>query len=162
MSLKRCKRNLNVNSKEIQYELASRLNRLCNKLHDEFAINCGGCCFTAYCIAKLLEEDNFKFSLIVFDSEYKLKDYTELSELPDTMEHYALILEDNDYNAEGINCIEDDFDKFYQDFEVTSKDILNYYLNNEWNSLYQKSNNKLIQSLIERVYYEFTNSFRER
>lgn len=98
----------------------------------------------------------------MFDSEYKLKNYTELSELPDTMEHYALIIEDDDYNAEGINCIEDDFDKFYQDFAVTSKDILNYYLNNEWNSLYQTSNNNLIQSLIERVYYEFTNSFRER
>ena len=99
----------------------------------------------------------------MFDSEYKLKNYTELSELPDTMDHYAIILEyDDTNNSEGINCIEDDFDKFYQDFAVTSKDILSYYLNNEWNSLYQTSNNNLIQSLIERVYYEFTNSFRER
>lgn len=99
----------------------------------------------------------------MFDSEYKLKNYTELSELPVPMEHYALILEyDDDLNAEGINCIEDDFDKFYQGFEVTSEDILNYYLNNEWNSLYQTTNNQLIQGLIERVYYEFTNSFRER
>ena len=153
---------MNVNSKEIQHELASRLNSLCNKLHDEFAINCGGCCFTAYCIAKLLEKDGFNFSLIVFDSECKLKNYTELSELPDTMEHYAIILEhDDNINAEAINCIEDDFDKFYQGFEVTSEDILNYYLNNEWNSLYQTVYNDLIQSLIERVYYEFTNSFRE-
>lgn len=78
------------------------------------------------------------------------------------MEHYALILEYDDDNAEIINCIEDDFDNFYQGFEVTSKDILNYYLNNEWNSCYQTTNNNLIQSLIERVYYEFTNNFRER
>lgn len=99
----------------------------------------------------------------MFDSEYRLTDYTELSELPTTMEHYALILEYNDdLNAEGINCIEDDFDNYYQGFEVTSEDILNYYLNNEWNSLYQTTNNQLIQGLIERVYYEFTNSFRER
>ena len=154
---------MNVNSKEIQYELASRLNSLCNKLHNEFAINCGGCCFAAYCIAKLLEEDNFKFSLIVFDSEYNLKNYSDLSELPDTMEHYALILEyEDEISAEAINCIEDDFDDYYQDFKVTSKDILNYYLNNKWNSLYQTTNNNLIQGLIERVYYEFTNSFRER
>ena len=153
---------MNTSSKEIQYALASRLNRLLNKLHDEFELNCGGCCFAAYCVAKLLEEDDFKYSLIVFDSEYDLKQYSELSELPDVMEHYGLVLDYDDVtNTETINCEEDDFDLYYQTFNVTSKDILDCYLNNEWNSCYQTTNNTFVQSLIERIYYEFTSSFRE-
>lgn len=113
-------------------------------------------------MAKLLEEDNFKYSLIVFDSEYDLKQYSELSELPDVMEHYGLVLDYEDVtNTETINCEEDDFDLNYQTFNVTSKDILDCYLNNEWNSCYQTTNNTFVQSLIERIYYEFTSNFRE-
>lgn len=113
-------------------------------------------------MAKLLEEDNFKYSLIVFDSEYDLKQYSELWELPDTMEHYGLVLDYDDVtNTETINCEEDDFDLYYQTFNVTAEDILDCYTNNEWNSVYQTTNNAFVQSLIERIYYEFTSNFRE-
>ena len=79
------------------------------------------------------------------------------------MSHYAIILEYPDnVNAEAINCVEEDFNNSYQDFAVTSEDILNYYLNNSWNSCYQTTNNYLIKSIIKKVYYEVTNNFRER
>ena len=160
MSLQRCKKNLDYTSKEVQYQLARRLNSLCKKLNESFGINYGGCCYVAYCIARLLEKDNFNFSLVVFDKRYELKKFVELSELPEPMDHYAIIIESDDASS-GINCCEDDYDDFYQDFKVSSKHILEYYLNNRWNSSYNIINNVYVKSLIERVYYEFTDNLRK-
>lgn len=140
--------------------MTRRLNSLCKKLDKSFNINCGGSCYVAYCIARLLEKDNFNFSLIVFDKNYELKKFVELSELPEPMYHYAIILESDDISND-INCCEDDYDGFYQDFKVSSKYILEYYLNNIWNSCYNTINNVYIKSLIERVYYEFINNLRK-
>lgn len=151
---------MDCTSKEVQYQLTRRLNSLCKKLDESFNINCGGCCYVAYCIARLLEKDNFNFSLIVFDKSYELKKFVELSELPKPMYHYAIILESEDV-SNGINCCEDDYDDFYQDFKVSSEYILEYYLNNTWNSHYNTINNVYIKSLIERVYYEFINNLRK-
>lgn len=160
MSLKRCKKNLDYTSKEVQYQLARRLNSLCKNLDEFFDINYGGCCYVAYCIARLLEKDNFNFSLVVFDKRYELKKFVELSDLPEPMDHYAIIIESDDASI-CINCDEDNYDDFYQDFRVSSKNILDYYLNNRWNSCYNTVNNVYIKSLIERVYYEFTNNLRK-
>ena len=76
------------------------------------------------------------------------------------MDHYAIIIESDDVSS-GINCCEDNYDNFYQDFKVSSKNILEYYLNNIWNPSYNTINNVYIKSLIERVYYEFTNNLRK-
>ena len=130
---------------------------MCVELDNSFSINLGGCCYVAYCIAKLLEQDGFRYSLLVFDDYYNLSDYCDLFELPDTMAHYAIMLECPDsINSEVINCFEDDFDSFYTDFEVTSDEILHYYKTHEWNTEYNIKNNKLIKDAIEKVYYEFT------
>lgn len=152
---------MDYTSKEVQYQLARRLNSLCKKLDESFAINYGGCCYVAYCIARLLEKDNFNFSLVVFDKRYELKKFVELSDLPEPMDHYAIIIESDDTSGSGINCCEDNYDDFYQDFKVSSEHILEYYLNNIWNSSYNTINNVYIKSLIERVYYEFTNNLRK-
>ena len=151
---------MDYTSKEIQYQLTKRLNSLCKKLDKAFNINYGGCCYVAYCIARLLEKDNFNFSLVVFDRKHELKKFVELSELPEPMDHYAIIIESDDV-SNGINCCEDNYDNFYQDFKVSSEHILEYYLNNIWNSDYNTINNVYIKSLIERVYYEFTNNLRK-
>lgn len=148
---------MDYTSKEVQYQLARRLNSLCKKLNKSFSINYGGCCYVAYCIARLLEKDNFNFSLIVFDSKHELKKFVELSELPEPMDHYAIIIEADDVSSD-INCYEDNYDNFYQDFKVSSEDILNYYLNNKWNSCYNPINNIYVKSLIELVYNEFINN----
>lgn len=152
---------MDYTSKEVQYQLAKRLNSLCKKLNESFYINYGGCCYVAYCIARLLEKDNFNFSLVVFDNRYELKKFIELSDLPETMDHYAIIIESDDLSNSGINCDEDDFDESFQDFKVSSEHILEYYLNNKWNSDYNTINNVYVKSLIERVYYEFTNNLRK-
>ena len=162
MSLKRCKKISNLNSKEIQYKLASKLNKLCDFLHKNFLINYGGCCYVAYCVAKLLEENGFEFSLIVFDQRYNLKTYYDLAELPESMDHYAITLKQDEYNYEAINCDEDDFDFSYQLFNTTSDAILQHYNEKEWNKDYKTYFNKIVQDIIEEAYYEFIENLCEK
>ena len=73
MSLKRQRRKLNSKSQEIQEILAERLNKLCRFLDEEYDVNCGGCCYIAYCLARLLSRDKFKFKVIIYE-DYELEE----------------------------------------------------------------------------------------
>ena len=162
MSLKNYKKKLNYNSKEIKYELVSKLNKLCKSLHEEYNINYGGCCYIAYCVARLCEYLEIEFNLIVFDDEYDLYDYSELDDLP-TMSHYAILLDDS-IEGEVINCDDFWFDYRYKRcFKVNSREILKYYLNHEpWNKRYNTKNNSSIRLIIEDFYYVWTKSLRKK
>lgn len=158
MNTKKYKKKLN--SKEIQYDLVSQLNKLCYKLNEKFEINCGGCCYVAYCIAKLLEQYNIKFNLIVFDHEYDLEKYDTLLEIPEAMAHYAIMIKNS--SEDVINCDDYYFDYNYKNFEVTSSDILEcYYENSGWNSMYDTKNNLKILNIIEEFFYEWENNLCE-
>lgn len=143
-----------MQSKENLSALASRLNKLCNKLQEQFAINWGGCCYTAYCIAALLEQDHFEYSLIVFDEEFPVCNYDSLNDLPEVMDHYAIIIENPDEFI-PVNCDTSDFKGYYTKFKVKAEDLLKYYLENRWNDFYKVDNNYLVKTFIEGVYYEF-------
>ena len=157
MSFKRCKRNLN--SKELQFEFVDKLNNLCNNLDDKYDINHGGCCYVAGCIARLLEESGISFSLVVFDSEWDLRKIKSLQDLPEPMNHYAIVLDNNDnLIGDGINCCDDDFDDSYQVFKATSTDIFDYYYNHRWNERYNCFYNFRIKCALEKFYYDFINS----
>ena len=158
MSFKRRKKKLDTTSKKVQYELAVQLNKMCKVLDKRYQINYGGCCYLAYCIAELLEKDGFNFSLVVFDDRYDMSQFTELSELPETMMHYAIVFDDDSVNGDLINCDDDDFDYSHQSFKVSAKDIMKYYNSNPWNSQYSTACNGLIKLFIECTYHEFADS----
>ncbi len=163
MNLKNYKKKLNYNSKEIKYELVSKLNKLCKNLHEKYDINYGGCCYIAYCIARICEYLEFEFNLIVFDDEYDLDEYEELNDLP-TMSHYAIMLDDSE-DGEIINCEDHWFNHYYKRryFKVKSRDILKYYLTHEpWNKRYNTKNNSSIRLIIEDFYYVWTKSLRKK
>jgi hypothetical protein len=117
----------------------------------------GGCCYTAYCIAKVFEQVNLKFSLVVFDRDYEVQSIDYLRDLPESMEHYAIILNDQE-DIKYLNCDLEDFQIHYQIYQTNSLEILDYYLNNAWNEEYDRKNNPIVQEQIEKFCYEFFNS----
>lgn len=160
MSLKKYRKRLVCRSNLQLAALAYHLHRLCVRLNQTYQVNLGGCCYVAYCIAQLLEQDNLNFSVVVFDERYDLEDFTILDSLPEAMDHYAIILETGNIPS-NINCDKNDFCKFSNKFKASSSDLLHYYHTNAWNECYDDRNNQLIKQLIEEDYYEFTESLRE-
>ena len=142
-------------------ELASRLNNLCNDLNQQFHVNWGGCCYIAHCITKLLELDNVKYSVIVFDDECILMRCKSFNDLPRSMAHYAIILGSGVDTECTINCKESDYDLYFKTFDTTSQDLLDHYLDNDWNSYYETEHNQEVLTIIEEYYYEFTKNLRE-
>lgn len=149
MSLKRQRRKLNTSSLKI---LAEKLNSFCNFLNDEYNINYGGCCYVAYCIAKLLSRDNIYFKLVVYeyyDLEEKFKDVSE------SHYHYAISLEDIIINE--CDC-EDNDDLYRVDYIVKASEILSHYKKRSWNSNYDCSKNNFIYKSIKSFYEDFYES----
>lgn len=142
-------------------ELASRLNSLCDDLDQQFHVNWGGCCYIAHCITKLLELDNVQYSVIVFDDECILMRCKSFNDLPRSMAHYAVMLGSGVNPECTINCEESDYDLYFKTFDTTSQDLLDHYLDNDWNSYYETEHNQEVLTIIEEYYYEFTKNLRE-
>lgn len=158
MNTKKYKKNLN--SKEIQYNLVSQLNKLCTKLDEKFDVNCGGCCYLAYCIAKLFEQHDIEFNIMVFDCDYDLEKFDNIAEITTAMSHYAIMLKNS--SEDVINCDDYWFNYNYKNFEVTSNDILECYYESEgWCPQYDVKNNIKILSIIEEFFNEWENNLRE-
>ena len=58
-------------------KLVNELNQVCLKLHDDYCINYGGCCFVAYLLMKHFENLNIHPNLII-ESEYEEVNHKEL------------------------------------------------------------------------------------
>ena len=56
--------------------LVKELNQVCLKLHDDYNINYGGCCFVAYLLMKHFENLNIHPTFII-ESEYEEVDHEE-------------------------------------------------------------------------------------
>lgn len=143
-----------LETKEI---LVERLNKVCLLLHDLYYINSGGCCYIAYCFAKLLKKDNFRFNVVIYEThELKEKEFNNLSE-----EHYHYAISIGGYVINSDYCDEDEglYKKVYHKVKV--QDILNHYYNNKWNECYDTSKNDFIFKIIKNFYNDLTEDLRE-
>lgn len=105
----------------------------------------------------MLEQVDIKFSLVVFDTEYELQSISYLQDLPESMQHYAIVLNDQE-KTRYLNCELSDFRIHHRVYKTNSLEILDYYLNNAWNDEYDRKNNPIVQEQIEKFCYEFFNS----
>lgn len=145
---------MNTKSTEVQEILAERLNNLCKFLDEEYEINAGGCCYIAYCLARLLSKDKFKFSVIVYE-DYELED--KFSEISEDHYHYAIGI--GNYIINSCGCDEDFCRNIY--YNVRASEILNHYKNNSWNECYNSTKNKFIFKIIRVFYDDLTEDLRE-
>ena len=120
-----------------------------------YEINSGGCCYTAYCIAKMLEQLEVKFSVIIFDDRQPLRLRKSIQELQGSVCHCALMIEDPTGAQHPVNCDPYDFKNEYRIYQASAKNLLDYYLNYTWNDRYDTEYNSLVQTQIERICHEF-------
>lgn len=141
-------------------QLAKKLNSICEKLDSKYYINCGGCCYTAYCIAKILEEANLKFYLVALDRDYRFCKESSISDLQRSCNHYAIRIK-TDCNSYTIN-ISSFTNVHSKELKASASDILKHYNQHLWNEMYNTANNSNVQTTIEKTYYGFTKNLHKK
>lgn len=139
----------------MQEILTERLNKLCKFLDDEYDINAGGCCYIAYCLARLLSRDKFKFKVIIYE-DYILED--RFSEVIGSYWHYAIGI--GEYTINSCDCDDDNFCKNVYT-GVKASEILTHYQNGSWNNCYNSRKNSFIFKTIKVFYNDLTEDLRE-
>ena len=139
----------------------NNLNSICDCLDYIYSINSGGCCYIAYIMADILEREGFKFDvLIIPNPEVDMPE--NFSDLIESTNHVCLRVTTNN-DVYLVNCTEDyDEDDYIAYYNVSSKDILNYYKSWKWNCIYDVARNKFIKYIINLIYDNFSSSLREK
>jgi len=119
-------------------ELFKKLNCLCSEMSESYDINNGGCCFVAAVLAEQLEKYKIPFEVA----------YT----IGPT--HYWIKVSDRNINR-------DDF-KADKKCKLSSKYLYNLYYYQDWNDMYCKSWNLIVQTRITSLFYKYGNSIRRR
>lgn len=150
----------NPNSKYILYNLAWRMNKVCDLLDALYNINCGGCCYIAYCLSKLLKEDDIEYEVVVVsDSCEDLTECEELRDIPCSCTHYGIS------TAGGlINIDENDLESYtYSQYfhNPHPDDVKEHYESGYWNDCYDTNENEFIWETLKRFYYDFTQDLRK-
>lgn len=131
--------------------LSKFLDQLCNFLDNTYCINCGGCCFVAYIVAKLLEKDGIEYSVIVYDCEFK-----SFYDIDCAQYHYAIKVGDI-----IINGYEDD-EEYVSFNNVCANDLRDHYNECYWNNEYHKKHNSFIKKILTVFYNDCAKDLREK
>lgn len=147
------------------HHLKNSLDKLCNCLDDLYNINCGGCCYIAYLIARHLDKLKIKYILVIYDYDYKdtlniNKEVTNMSKSTsvnssvtgfNTCSHYCIFLVGggcvNKGDVQGLRC--------YKISNISCKNIKWIYKNGAWNSYYNMKNNKIIKGIIDLFFKDY-------
>lgn len=136
------------------------LNSLLESLDEKYDINSGGCCCTAYFVAKNLEKLGIRYKLVIHDRYYGdlFKDFTKLQyrkALKDRDPESALVYKtyNHYYLRVGNTYINGDAED--SDLElgcIPSEVIKTMYDHGDWNDFYDTAYNNKINSLISKFF----------
>lgn len=147
--------------KDNRQYLAWELNKLCEFLDATYNVNCGGCCYVSYLIAKKLEELGVKYKVIFFDEELEdikakdIKDAIKTKNLNHigcgdfTCNHYAIVIDDQIVNGgayEGEANLK---------VAITSKELQWIYKTGDWNDTYNIGLNAILRNYINTFFNAF-------
>lgn len=143
----------------VQTTVAERLNNLCKFLDEVYMVNSGGCCYIAYCLARMLSRDKFKFKFIIYEADYPVS-VRNLNELVESHYHYGLLLGDK-FPINDCECFHD-LEIFKTILpKVKPSEILFHYKACNWNPHYNKQKNDFIFKTIKVFYNDLTEDLRE-
>lgn len=137
------------------------LNNLCRFLDETYQVNCGGCCYVSYLIARKLEELGIKYKVIFYDEELediKAKDLKYAIESKDlkhigcgdfTCHHYAIVIDNEVINGDNYEG------ELNLKVELTSKDLQWIYKTGDWNDTYNIGLNAILRSYINTFFNAF-------
>lgn len=146
------------------HSITRHLNSLCKFLNDTYNINCGGCCFIAYLIAKHLDRLGIEYALVIYDYfkkdissiEYEVlnrrmnKDYQSSVTGHHCCNHYCLHVKGagivNDGNYSGHR---------YTISDLSCKNIYWIYKNSKWNPCYDVQHNRIIKNIVKEFFKEY-------
>lgn len=151
-------RKLNLHS------LRKSLNSLCNFLHDNYQVNCGGCCFIAYLIARHLDRLGIEYSLVIYDffekdqvcieyevlKKHKNKGVNNSVTGLNSCHHYCLQI-----RGAGVVNLDEECGHRYIISGVTYKNIRWIYENSYWNECYDIQHNKTIRNIVKEFFKEY-------
>lgn len=148
--------------------LINNLNKLFVKLDKRYDINCGGCCYVAYLIARELEKrELYDFKLRIYN--YSLEDYSvdnirfniinNKDRLPCrscTVYHYSIVYDQYEINEsdEGLDYL--DIDNLY------SNDIERLYHYGDWNDCYDTVNNIFVERFIKIIFNNYDKEIKAK
>ncbi len=150
-------RRINIHS------LKRSLDRLCLCLDDLYQVNCGGCCYVAFLIARHLDRLGIEYNLSIYNFLPKIesdiiKEVTCMLRSTgssvigtDTCEHYCIsIVGGGSVNEGDVESL-----KRYDIKEVTHKNIRWIYKHGLWNNCYDTCNNKIVKGIIDSFFRKY-------
>lgn len=144
-------KNLDLKSPSVCKHISDRLDYFCECLDSLFNINSGGCCWVAYCIAKLLQQTGFNTSLVVYD--YCNNDYTNIKSINKSSNHYYIMIKDYCEEEYFINSFEcSDYISIIENFDLN--DLKEHYIKMEWCCEYDSAKNNTIYELLKTFYLD--------
>lgn len=148
---------LRTPERERQKLIVSKLDALCQKLDDSYNLNSGGCCYVAYCLAKVLRRVKIPYNLVIFQNSEDIDFHNYKEDLMErkplyTYSHYAIEVPDiGTINVEERH-------KLRVSLTISNllpKDIYYIYKTGDWNTYYNHSDsNKIIRKSIENALQE--------
>lgn len=143
--------------------LINNLNLLFSKLEDRYLLNCGGCCFAAYIVARELEKRYLlDFNLRIYG--YYISDYSEKElynniiydrdDVPcrnNTVTHYTIVY-NNKFEINNSDYSNIDYIDVHG---LTSEDIRCLYTYGDWNDVYSISKNIFVERFIKIVFNNY-------
>lgn len=155
------------------HSLARELDKLCEQLDDKYDINCGGCCYICWQIARHLERLGLKYNLVLYNESVKHEDrinyeikHMSKSNLAwdsvvdlGTCYHYCIQIR----GSRRINSGDYSKDLFkYVIKDVTFKHIRWIYKNGSWNEFYNTKNNVAVRKLISEFFKKYETSKEQK
>ena len=141
---------LNPCSDNTLCKIANTMHQVCCLLDNLYDINCGGCCYVAWCLASLLTDDNIDYNVEVVSSYEELESCCSFNELDDAHSHYGISIGGYYIN---INDYTIDDALYHNSFEnVTPDELKKHYDTNYWNSCYDIDKNDFIYNIVKQFY----------
>lgn len=155
----------------MHYKLINFINDLCIKLSGRYHINCGGCCYLAYLLAKNLEQLNIRYDFVIEEygikSSYRSHEFTKL-ELRKAIKsnkrringvgfisccHYTVKIDgilcntipNSNWQSISVACIKPEH-------------ILSIYDKGHWNDTYNTDNNPIIERIVNYAFKKYEKS----
>ena len=131
------------------------LNKILSDIDNILDINCGGCCYIAYVIAKYCDTHNIPYYVVFTDNEDLFSNVDERIK----SRSRTGIFDDGEYSCNhiylNINNMNINFDTFmeyhYKSNSINSDDLLWIYKRGNWNDIYDKNNNSIISKFINKI-----------
>lgn len=150
---------MNPNLECTLVSISWRMNEVCKLLDILYDVNCGGCCYIAYCLSKLLSKDGIDYDVIVISDDcYELNNCETLNDISCSCSHYGISIGGHLINIDNKD-LEYEYVKYFNN--VHPDDIKEHYENEDWNNCYNTDKNDFIWEMLKNFYYDITQNLRE-